>query len=324
MKHRAKSPERLLGELAELSQRYGTRSIQFVDNILDISYFKTVLPRLAAAPDKYALFYEVKSNLKSDEVQLLADAGVRWIQPGIESLDDNVLRLIGKGNSTLMNLQLLKWSCRFGIDLAWNMLCGLPGEQDGWYADMAQWLPAIFHLQPPSGLNRVRYDRFSPYHMRPQDYGLMLRPSRAYGYVYPLPDESLMHLAYSFEDSAGQGHVHRGLHRQPGQRKLQEVLQEWNHVWHTSRPVLRVSQEGSRLRIVDTRQVTHRKDWVAGEIEAEVYRLCDSAQTAAAISKQMAARGVGEVSDSEVRTAIQNLCDAKILLPINGKLLGLA
>jgi ribosomal peptide maturation radical SAM protein 1 len=323
MKHRAKSPERVLAELSELSERYGTRSIQFVDNILDMSYFKTVLPRLAASGDKYALFYEIKSNLKREEVRLLADAGVRWIQPGIECLDDNVLRLIGKGNSTLMNLQLLKWSREFGIDLAWNMLCGLPGESDGWYADMAKWIPAIFHLQPPSGLNRVRYDRFSPYHMRPRDFGLTLRPSRAYGYVYALPNESLMRLAYSFEDCGDEGHIHRGLHSQPGQRELQEVLQEWNRVWHTSRPVLRVCQEGSRLRIVDTRQVAHRRNWTAGELEAEVYRLCDSAQTPAAISKQIAARRDGEVSVEEVRTAIQTLCDAKVLLPINGKLLGL-
>ena len=27
-----------------------------------------------------------------------------------------------------MNVQLLKWSSEFGIDAAWNMLCGIPGE----------------------------------------------------------------------------------------------------------------------------------------------------------------------------------------------------
>jgi magnesium-protoporphyrin IX monomethyl ester (oxidative) cyclase len=323
MKHRSKSPERVLSELSELSERYGTRSIQFVDNILDMSYFKTVLPRLAASGDTYALFYEIKANLKREQVRLLADAGVRWIQPGIESLDDNVLRLIGKGNSTLMNLQLLKWSCEYSIDAAWNMLCGIPGESDSWYAEMSKWLPAIFHLQPPSGLNRVRYDRFSPYHMRPRDFGLMLQPSRAYGYIYPLPKESLMRLAYSFEDSRHEGHIHRGLHSQPGQQELQEVLQEWKRVWHTSRPVLRVSQEGPRLRIVDTRRVAHQRNWALGELEAEVYGLCDSAQTPAALLKEISARRDAEVSVEEVERAIQTLCDAKVLLQMNGKLLGL-
>ena len=101
MKYRSKSPERVLTELAELSRRYGVNGIQFVDNILDMSYFRTMLPRLAAEGGRYALFYETKANLKREQVKLLAEAGVRWIQPGIESLDDNVLRLIGKGNSTL-------------------------------------------------------------------------------------------------------------------------------------------------------------------------------------------------------------------------------
>jgi len=55
MKHRSKSPERVLAELSQLSGRYGIRSFQFVDNILDMSYFKTVLPKLAAVEDKYAL-----------------------------------------------------------------------------------------------------------------------------------------------------------------------------------------------------------------------------------------------------------------------------
>ena len=132
LKYRSKSPDRVLTELSELKRRYGIGGIQFVDNILDMSFFKTVLPKLAASEEKYSLFYETKANLKREQVELLARAGVRWIQPGIESLDDNVLALIAKGNSALMNLQLLKWSREFGIDAAWNLLCGVPGESDCW------------------------------------------------------------------------------------------------------------------------------------------------------------------------------------------------
>lgn len=315
MKHRSKSPERVLTEVDELSDRYGVRGIQFVDNILDMSYFKSVLPRLAERQAKYDLFYEVKANLKREQVALLAQAGVRWIQPGIESLDDNVLRLIGKGNSTLMNLQLLKWSSEFGIHAAWNMLCGMPGESDGWYSDMATWLPAIFHLQPPSGLVRVRYDRFSPYHTRAGEFGLTLRPSRAYTYVYPFPEPSLMRLAYSFEDSAHDGHIHRGQHEQPGQQQLQGVLEEWNKAWYTSRPVLRVYDEGPRLRMVDTRPCAHERTWMVEGLEADVYRICDSAQTEAALQRRLSAGNVG--------AAIDRLCAAKLMLRHDGRLLAL-
>jgi len=323
MKHRSKSPERVLSEMSELIEVYGNHHIQFVDNILDMSYFKTVLPKLAALSEKYSLFYETKANLKREEVRLLAEAGVRWIQPGIESLDDNVLRLIGKGSSTVLNVQLLKWSCEFGIHAAWNMLCGIPGEVDSWYAEMANWLPAIFHLQPPSGLNRVRFDRFSPYHMRPHEFGLTLEPSRAYSYVYPLPTQALMRLAYSFEDTGNRGHVHRAMHKDPGQRRLQDVLQEWNFLWQTSPPLLNVYDEGQRLRLVDTRPVSGQQAWIMGELETKVYRFCDSARTPEAVTKVLSGSQDMNAEVEDVQSAIQKLCESRVLLPINGKLLSL-
>ncbi len=323
MKYRSKSPDRVLTELSELKRRYGIRDIQFVDNILDMSFFKTLLPQLAAAGEEYSLFYETKANLKREQVELLARAGVRWIQPGIENLDDRVLALIAKGNSALMNLQLLKWSREFGIDAAWNLLCGVPGESDVWYAEMAKWLPAIFHLQPPTGVSRVRYDRFSPYHMRPRDFGLTLEPSRAYPYVYPLPKESLMRLAYSFQDSGRPRHVHRGLSDQAGQLELQRVVWEWNEIWRSSRPVLQVYDEGNRLHFFDTRPCANQRSWTAEGLAAEVYRLCDSAQTRAALVRQLSTPPGAEVSRQEIDPAIDSLLDTKVLLSLNGKLLAL-
>jgi magnesium-protoporphyrin IX monomethyl ester (oxidative) cyclase len=323
MNYRSKSPERVLDELSELKRRYGTGSIQFVDNILDMSFFKTVLPRLAAGGEDYALFYETKANLKREQVALLAKAGVRWIQPGIESLDDNVLALIAKGNSTLMNVQLLKWSQEYGIQAAWNLLCGIPGESDAWYDDMARWLPSIFHLQPPTGVCRVRYDRFSPYHMRPRDFGLTLEPSRAYAYVYPLPRESLMRLAYSFEDSGRPRHMHRALTDEGGQRHLQEVVWQWNESWRNLRPVLHVCDDGRRLHFYDSRPCAGRASWSTEGLSAEIYRLCDSAQTPAALMRELSERGGAELTTRELELAIDALLDARVLLSLKGRLLAL-
>lgn len=323
MAYRSKSAPRVLDELNELSQRHGIRSFQFVDNILDMSFFKTVLPQLAQAEPKYALFYETKANLKHEQVKMLAEAGVGWIQPGIESLDDNVLRLIGKGNSMLINLQLLKWAMEFGIHVSWNLLSGVPGACDSWYAEMAEWLPAIFHFQPPSGVIRIRYDRFSPYHSRPQDFGLSLEPSRAYQYVYPFSRKSLMRLAYSFEDSNRPGHAHRGFQAAPGQQRLQEAVQEWNSLWNSSRPQLQALEDGEKLHFVDTRPSAFEAQWTAGQLESEIYRLCDGAQTPTALSEQLVARG-RDVSPEEIKACIDTLCAAKVALHLNGKVLALA
>lgn len=307
MQYRLKSPERVLDELCELRRLYGIGNIQFVDNILDMSFFKTVLPKLAASDEKFSLFYETKANLKREQVELLAHAGVRWIQPGIESLDDRVLKLLEKGNSTLMNLQLLKWCCEMDIDVSWNLLCGIPGESDDWYAKMADWLPSIFHLQPPTGVSRVRYDRFSPYHMRARDFDLTLEPSRTYPYVYPLGKESLMRLAYSFEDNKRPRHMHRALSDEPGQTRLQIVVMEWNEFWRNSKPVLQVYDEGERLRFYDTRPCAIQRSWTVEGLEADVYRWCDSAQK----------------PTEAMSAAIDRLLTGKVLLSMNGKLLAL-
>jgi len=311
--YRSKSPERVIGELEELAGRYGLRNIQFVDNILDMSYLKSVLPQLAAAQPKFSLFYETKANLKRAHVRTLAEAGVWWIQPGIESLDDHVLRLIGKGNSALKNIQLLKWTLEYGIQPSWNFLVGVPGEDDSWYEEVAKWLPSIYHLQPPSGVTRVRYDRFSPYQMRPADYGLMLKPNRSYRYVYPLPNESLTRLAYYFEDESDSGHVHRAIQQKQGVQRLQYAVMHWQELWRNSRPILRVEEVDDGLRITDTRPYAVDRFYQLGEKAAEVYRLCDVAKTQASVVKKLP-------NHEEV---VEELIARRMLLPLNGKLLSL-
>ena len=315
MQYRKKSPERVLNELSELKRVYGLANIEFVDNILDMSFFKTVLPKLAAADEKYFLFYETKANLKREQVELLAQAGVHWIQPGVESLDDRALKLLAKGNSTLTNLQLLKWCMEFGINVAWNLLSGIPGDSDSWYANMASWLPSIFHLQPPPGVARIRYDRFSPYQMRPHDFDLKLEPSRAYGYVYPFANESLMRLAYSFEDGKRPEHMHRGISDEPGQQQLRQVVMQWNELWNTSRPVLQVHDDGDVLRFVDTRPCAVQRSWTISGLEAKIYRLCDSAQGMPQLRSHLG---------DAVEPAIDTLLTNKVLLRMDDKLLSLA
>ncbi len=131
MAFRSKSPARALDEMTELARRHPGCDIQAVDNIMDLGYFKNVLPALAARRLKVDLFYETKSNLNKDQVRLLRAAGVRDIQPGIESFSDTVLKLMRKGVTGLQNIQLLKWCKEFGVVPSWNFLWGFPGEPAG-------------------------------------------------------------------------------------------------------------------------------------------------------------------------------------------------
>jgi ribosomal peptide maturation radical SAM protein 1 len=115
MAFRSKTPERVLDEITALRERYGTRAFSVVDDILDMSYFRSVLPKLAKANLGIDFFWEIKANLTRDHVCLLRDAGVLMVQPGIESLSDHVLKLMRKGTTAFRNIELLKWCKEYGV-----------------------------------------------------------------------------------------------------------------------------------------------------------------------------------------------------------------
>ena len=90
-----------------------------------------MLPLLAEADLGLELFWEVKANLTARQVRQLRDAGVAYVQPGIESLNDHVLELMRKGTTGLRNVELLKWCREYGVTPLWNLLYGFPGETAG-------------------------------------------------------------------------------------------------------------------------------------------------------------------------------------------------
>lgn len=195
-----KSAERARQEIRELS-RLGIPRIYAVDLIFPHGYFHTLLPGLEADDLGVELFYEIKANLSRGHLAQLARAGVRELQPGIESLSTPILKTLRKGVSAYQNVRLLKWAAELGLQLTWNLLYGFPGESADDYAQMADLIPALTHLQPPTiGCCPVRIDRFSPLFVEAEAFGLdELAPAEAYGLVYGLPSSELHRVAYHFE-----------------------------------------------------------------------------------------------------------------------------
>ncbi len=310
MGYRSKSAERILEEFQGLAARYRLLDFAVVDNIINMAHLKTVLPFLAALPERFNLFYETKANLRREQVRLLSEAGVNWIQPGIESMHDEVLKLMDKGTTALINVQLLKWCREYGLQVTWNMLMGFPEEKPEWYEEMAAWLPLIFHLQPPTGSGMVRYDRFSPYHTNPEKYGITLSPCPTYRFVYPLSPEQLSDMAYFFEDQPGSI---RRLERQQHEGPLQasrEVIRAWKRSSRQSLPpILSVHDDGTTLHFLDTRPCAPaRRQSLEGELRL-AYLACQEPRSQ---------KGVGEPQ------VVQELVDRKLVLELGGRYLALA
>jgi magnesium-protoporphyrin IX monomethyl ester (oxidative) cyclase len=199
MAYRAKSAVRVLTEIAELHRRWSVSRFQAVDNIMDIRHIEGVFDILANASAPYRFFYEIKSNLNRDQLLRIARGGVTWIQPGIESLHDRVLELMEKGVTALQNVRTLCAASEIGLRVQWNILCGFPGEEIEYYDAMARMIPLMEHLEAPSGVHKIRLDRFSPYFERSDQLGFTdVKPHPFYSAIYDLPPEKVRDLAYMF------------------------------------------------------------------------------------------------------------------------------
>lgn len=325
----AESAEKLICGLAD---RHAIDGVELIDNILEPSYFKTVLPSLARKNKRLRMACEVKANLTRDQVRLLADSGMVWVQPGIESLHDESLKLIDKGTTRCQNLQLLKWGREFGVHLTWNYLMGIPGERPEWYAEVAEIIPLLVHLKAPNGPGgRLSFDRFSVYHTHPDHFKLTLRPAWGYTYVYPLPLRELMDLAYHFDDVGPGAHERRF----PEQDLLKKRLDEWCELQpepsgHENRedlpplPRLDVSLVGDGLLVEDTRPCALAPRYEFSGLTAYLYNACDRGRSAEKLLTEARADGFAELTAAALDRELATFVEQRLMVPASGRFLSLA
>lgn len=308
MAFRSKTPKRAYDEITTLSRKYGLQRVGFVDNILDMRYIDTLFPQLAASGMQLELFYEVKANLRYDQVVKLYQGGMRQMQPGIENFSNEILRLMEKGVSGLQNIQLMRWCEEVGIECAWNILGGFPEESPSEYQRMAEMALLLVHLQPPISCGLVRLDRFSPFHTRSERFGFRrMRPSRGYFYVFPLGRREMHRLAYFFDFDYGDG-------RDPESymRPLNDAVRRW---WsaRTATPPAKLEawfSDTDSVRIVDSRDLSAPNERELNGLAARLLFYCDTASTVDALVRR------SDLADSpdEIASTLEQLARERLML----------
>jgi ribosomal peptide maturation radical SAM protein 1 len=315
MTFRSKSAARVYAELERQKQRYSIGRFLAVDNIMSYQYFRDLLPMLKQRNPGVTLFYEIKSNLKRDQVELLRDAGVMAVQPGIESLNSHVLGLMRKGVTAIQNVQLLRLCREYGIEIAWNLLYGFPRENPEDYVKTGEIIDAISHLKPPGVLAPIRLDRFSPNYDDAADFGIAeIRPFSMYAAVYPFAPEVVAGLAYFFEYRYADG--------RDCNTYLQPVVERVER-WRQSRCGDLRKNYGTdpELMLEDTRIDGSPCNYPLNGLQREIYDLCDEIQSVSAIREFVTAHGGAA---SSVEPFLQQLVELRLMLREGNQYLSLA
>lgn len=283
MRFRSKSPARVLDELDGQAARYRRFRFTAVDNILDPAYLRTLFPAIVEGRRDYEIFYEVKANLTRAQVKGLADAGVKHLQPGLESLSSHVLRLMDKGVRAAQNVNLLRWARYYGITIGWNILWGFPGETAEDYARQAAAIPHLAHLQPPASADRVWLERFSPLFTQPARFPMTRRePEPSYRYVYPA-EVDLERIAYFFDydlEVALDPDTYTA---------LRDAVTDWRAAWDAETPPRLVYRSApGLLQIHDRRHPDGQGTYTFRDTAAAIYLACaDRPRTAAGVHRAL-------------------------------------
>ncbi|MFD5812983.1 RiPP maturation radical SAM C-methyltransferase [Streptomyces sp. NPDC127038] len=281
MEFRSKSPGKFFDELVDLVRRHQVLDIFVVDNILDMAYVKSVLPRIVEAGYDLRVQYEIKSNMRYEQIGVLAEAGLMHVQPGIESLNSRVLKLMDKGVTGCHNVRMMRDAETHGLTVSWNYLFGFPGESDADYDDVIAQMPALHHLYPAGGSSRIAIERFSPYFNQPERGFAERHPDPQYSLIYDLPESELAELAYLFSSPP------QGIGKASADR-LEAALETWKHAYPYSR--LTFCDLGDAITLVSRR---NGFDWTVlrleDPLELSAFRLLGQPHSPAALARKLSA-----------------------------------
>jgi magnesium-protoporphyrin IX monomethyl ester (oxidative) cyclase len=270
---------------------------------------------------------EIRVELKKKDFKKMREAGVTFLQVGIESLNDNLLDCMNKGSTMLQNIQLMKWARQYGIHLTWALMYNFPFEKDEWFKELSDILPLLVHMQPPRGMSKLRFDRFSDYYLHPSKYGLDLNALNIYSDIYPYDQHTINNLAYYFEDKKEPGWIIKlRLNRLFGKPKqhynnVQKFVNGWLQNFYNEVPFeLIYEMNENYLFIHDTRPIAFQNHFALNELESEILLFSDEAKPVEEINDAFLSR----YKIIDIESAVQSLIDKKVVLHHKDKLLALA
>jgi len=311
MEFRAKDPDKVLEQLEALSRRYGQFYFNAIDNIMAPEYVEKLFGRLAAANSDLCIHYEIRPNFSRSQLGRLRRSGMFSVQPGIESLSTNILKIMRKHSTGMRNVELIKWCTYYGINALYNILCRFPGETEEDYRLQCEIASKITHLQPPYAIVKARADRGSPMYTEPETQSISgLVPARCYQYIFP-ESFDLRRISYYFDHQMANtvdDDVYEELFGRVG---------AWQAGWNSgNRPFLKYRKAWHSIAIFDGRQ-PEVLSYSYHDDAAALYEYCGEARTPRDI-------GANFGNDAWIQDALKDFVSKDLMLALDGRYLSLA
>ncbi len=320
---RRRSKERVLEEVRHQVERYftpgedrstppagTTPAFYVVDDLVTVPMIQEIFPELRKVHPRLRIpFMEVRTALTDKHLDILAEAGVQLIQPGIESMDDGLLEKMSKGTTTFHNLMFMKGCAERGVRVSHNIILGFPDATTEDLQAQVRHLEMIPHLDPPFAIE-LSFVRFSPYYHEKEKYGFKnWHADEFYRSIYP-DEMDIEAIAYEYQIEREVPREHQALYR-----RTMELIRHWQAAWmRPQRPYLwfedRALKDGR-----DGGEKVYSLDDLGVRVVSEI------------MLKPLNIERLVEVcaaSPEAITAVLQPLIDARIVLEMRGRYLCLA
>lgn len=146
--YRTKTPEQVITEIDQLTTKYKTLSVAFMDNLLPLKTSRDVFRRTIKLKKDFRLFGEIRATTPIADLHQMYAAGMKEVQIGIEALSTRLLKKLNKGTTAIQNIEIMKHCEMLGIQHSSNLIIHFPGSGEKDVAETLQNIEFAFPFQP--------------------------------------------------------------------------------------------------------------------------------------------------------------------------------
>jgi hypothetical protein len=175
---RFKSPERAVGEMADLKARYGICKFLFADSYIPPAQMRRIAAALVDQKlgVRWVMQTRPETALTDETIAAYAASGCNELWFGMESISEDVLRFIQKGIARQTMERIVAACLANGIRITLNVMIGVPGETEQNALETLEFINSLNEQYPElvfrCNTSFVNIPRLSSFGKEPARFGI--------------------------------------------------------------------------------------------------------------------------------------------------------